>query len=76
MVYHEISVVRLGQLMAMPVDGLSTSVALLLHHMMLSITEYSVFKGKMDAYDDKRRQGDPCIRPKWEIGKFSLAKRF
>ncbi|XP_060594947.1 protein unc-45 homolog B-like [Ruditapes philippinarum] len=70
MVYHEIGVVRLGQLMAMPVDGLSTSVALLLHHMMLSITEYSVFKGKMDAYDDKRRQGDPCIRPKWEIDEY------
>lgn len=69
-VYEEIGVVRLGQLMAMPVEGLSTSVALLLHNMMLAISDYSVYKAKLDAFEEKRRQKDPCVRPKWEIDEY------
>ncbi|KAL4218417.1 Protein unc-45 A [Mactra antiquata] len=67
MVHTTIGVVRLGQLMAMPVEGLSTSVALLLHHMMLAICNYSAYKAKMDIFEEKRKNRDPCIRPKFEL---------
>lgn len=69
-VYEELGVVRLGQLMAMPVEGLSTSVAALLHNMMLAISNYADFKAKMDNYDEKRKQRDPCVRPKWQTDEY------
>lgn len=64
-VYEDIGVQRLGQLMAMPVEGLSTSVAHLLQNMLYSITDYNVYKELREKYEEKRRQRDPALPPKW-----------
>jgi len=54
--------------MAMPVDGLSTSVALLLHNMMHAVCDWPDYQVKLEAFMEKKRARDPCIHPKFILG--------
>ena len=68
LVYEEVGVVRLGQLMAMPSEELSTSVALVLQHMINSITGVKKFQEELEKFHEMRRQGDHARRPQFQLG--------
>ena len=67
--FEEIGLVRLGQLMAMPDPELTTSVALVLQHMLTSISDITKHREDMEAFQEARRQGDPRRRPQFTMGK-------
>ena len=54
--------------MALPNPELSTSVALVLQHMITSISDIEKFREEMDKYQETRQRGDPCKRPMFQMG--------
>ncbi|WAR16167.1 UN45B-like protein [Mya arenaria] len=69
-VYENLGVVRLGQLMAMPIEGLSTSVAHLIHNMLHSITDWADYQVKVEEFQEKKRNRDPAIHPKFKLEEY------
>lgn len=67
-VYEELGLIRLGQLMALPSEGLSTSIALLLHNMMNCITDFPKYKKAMDEFEELRKKREPTRRPQFKLG--------
>ena len=72
--FEEIGLVRLGQLMAMPDPELTTSVALVLQHMLTSISDITKHREDMEAFQEARRQGDPRRRPQFTMGKSNTCR--
>lgn len=68
-VYEDLGIIRLGQLMALPVEGLSVSVALLLHNMMNSISDFPTYKKAMDEFEELRKKREPVRRPQFKLGR-------
>ena len=68
-VYESLGLVRLGQLMALPAPGLSTSVALLLQNMMNSISDFAAYRKAMDNFEALRKKREPVHRPRFTPGK-------
>lgn len=66
--YEAIGLIRLGQLMALPAEGLATSIGLLLHNMMNSITDFPTFKKAMDEFEELRKKREPTRRPQFKLG--------
>ena len=58
--------------MAIPDPELSTSVALVLQHMITSISDITKHREELDKYQETRQRGDPCRRPMFQMGKWLI----
>lgn len=55
--------------MSVKIEPVSTSASFLLEKILVCLTELEVYRARVKHYYDTRKQGDPCVWPKFEPSK-------
>lgn len=65
-ILDQIGLKKIGILMSVKIEPVSTSASFLLEKILVCLTELEVYRARVKHYYDTRKQGDPCVWPKFE----------
>ncbi|CAG2213903.1 UNC45 [Mytilus edulis] len=66
-ILEQIELKRIGFLIAEKNNRVSTSATFLLEKLLVALTDLELYRAKVQHYKDERKQGNPCIWPKFEM---------
>ncbi|XP_063406665.1 protein unc-45 homolog B-like isoform X1 [Mytilus trossulus] len=66
-ILEHIELKRIGFLIAEKNNRVSTSATFLLEKLLVALTDLELYRAKTQHYKDERKQGNPCIWPKFEM---------
>lgn len=65
-VLDQVGLKKIGILMSVNIEPVSTSSSFLLEKILVSLTNIEAYRAKVKHYHDTRKGGDPCVWPKFE----------